>query len=135
MRALLSIATCLLLSGCTPAVYLNIYNATDATLTVVKPQFRHTLAIIIPPHEAADLPLTYQPGTRVVIRDSRHTWTYSPRSLFPPHSAYQEHTITMRAFSKIDSRGRVYLLAPPSDHGAPKEISQPAGFPVIPEKT
>ena len=136
MRALLLAGTtCLFLSGCTPAVYLNIYNATDYTLTITKPQFRRVLSISIPPHSAEDLPLSYQPGTQVVIQGPRHTWTYSPRSLFPPQSAYQQHIGVMRAFAKIDARGQIYLLGPPTDRGTPHEMSQPAGFPVKPEKT
>ena len=136
MRALLVAgAACLLLSGCTPAVYLNIYNATEEALTITKPQFRRVLTITVAPHSAEDLPLSYQPGTQVVVRGSRHTWAYSPRSLFPPQSAYQQHTGVMRAFAKIDARGQIYLLAPPGDGGTPHEIPQPAGFPVRPEKT
>ena len=136
MRALLIAATTsVLLSGCTPAVYLNVYNATEETLTITKQQFRHVLTIVIPPHSAEVLPLTYQPGTQVVVRGSRHGWTYSPRSLFPPQSMYQQHTGVMRALVKIDARGQIYLLAPPTDGGSPHETPQPAGFPVRPEKT
>ena len=132
MRALFSIATCLLLSGCTPAVYLNIYNATDFTLTIAKAQFRPI--ITIPPHASADLPLSYQPGERVVINSARRSWTYSPRSLFPPPSMYQQHTGVMRAFAKIDTHGQIYLLAPPAHGGSPRETPQPAGFPVRPQR-
>jgi hypothetical protein len=129
MRGLLVAGvTCLLLAGCTPAVYINIYNATEDTLTITKPQFRRVLTITVPPHSAEDLPLNYQPGTQVVIRGSRHTWTYSPRSLFPPQSMYQQHTMVMRAFARIDSRGEISMIVPAG-------TQQPRGFPVKPEKT
>jgi hypothetical protein len=132
MRALLSIATCLLLSSCTPAVYLNVYNATDSILTIAKAQFRPI--VTIPPHASADLPLPYQPGERVVISSARRSWTYLPRSLFPPPSMYQQHTGVMRAFARIDAHGQIYLLAPPADGGSPRETPQPAGFPVKPQR-
>ena len=135
MRAIFATGVLALLSGCTPGVYLNIYNATNDTVTIVKPQFRRTITIAILPHQAADVPLSYQPGSGIVIRDSRHTWTYSPESLFPPQSAYQQYTMVMRAFAKIDAHGRIYLLAPPSEGGSPREIPQPSGFPVKPQKT
>lgn len=135
MRTLVTGIASLLLGSCQPAVYLNVFNATEDTITIVKPQYRRTLTIAIPPHQAADLPLGYEPGTEIVIRDSCHTWTYSPRSLFPPSSVFQHYSITMRAYSKIDSRGRIYLLAPPSDHSGPKETTQPQGFPVVPQKS
>ena len=133
MKTLLSLATCLVLSGCSPAVYLNIYNATESTLTIAKAQFRPTITIA--PHASVDLPLSYQPGERIIISGPHHTWTYSPRSLFPPRSMYQEHTMVMRAFARIDTHGHVYLLSPPVDGGSPRDIPQPAGFPVKPQKT
>ena len=135
MRAFVIGIASVLLGGCVPAEYLNVFNATEDTLTIVKPQFQRTLTITIPPHQAADLPLSYQPGSHVEIRDSRHTWTYSPRSLSPPEFAFQEHTMVIRAFAKIDAHGLIYLLAPPVGGRAPHEISQPAGFPVKPRKT
>ena len=74
------IALAMLLGGCSPAVYLKSYNATDDTFTIARAQFRPI--ITVPPHSAADLPLGYQAGEHVVIHSSRHIWTYSPGLLF-----------------------------------------------------
>jgi hypothetical protein len=127
MRALpIVIALAMLLSGCSPAVYLNLYNATDDTLTIARAQFRPI--ITVPPHSAADLPLGYQVGEHVVIHSSRHIWTYSPGLLFPPQSMYQHHTMVMRAFAKIDRGGAISMIVPAG-------ASQPRGFPVKPQKT
>jgi hypothetical protein len=133
LRSSLLISQILLLGGCTPAVYLNLYNATEDALTVIKPHLRRV--ITIEPYTTADVPLVYVPRERVMIHGDRHSWTYSPRSLFPPHSMYQQHTGVMRAFGRIDSHGHIYLLAPPSDHNLPHDTPQPAGFPVKPQKT
>ena len=115
----------MLLAGCSPAVYLNLYNATDDALTIATSQFR---PITIPPHAAADVPLAYQAGEHLVIRGSRHTWTYSPRLLFPPRSMYQQHMMVMRAFARIDGRGQISMIVSPN-------TGQLQGFPVKPEKT
>ena len=116
----------MLLSGCSPAVYLNLYNATDDTLTVTKAQFRPV--VTIPPRTAADVSLAYQAGERVVIRSSRHTWVYRPRLLSPPYSMYQHHGMVMRAFATIDNRGEISMIVPPGTR-------EPAGFHVKPQKT
>ena len=42
--------------------------------------------------------------------------------------------MVMRAYAKINSRGRIYVFASPHDHETPDEIAQPAGFPVKPQK-
>jgi len=120
------LALCALLSGCTPAVYLNLYNATDDSLTVARAQFRPI--ITIPPRTAADISLAYQAGERVLIRSSRHVWVYRPRLLSPPYSMYQHHSMVMRAFAKIDSRGEISMIVPAGSR-------QPEGFPVKPQKT
>jgi hypothetical protein len=133
MRALLAIAVSVLLSGCTPAVYLNIYNATNSMLTIARAEFRPV--ITIPPHASADLPLAYQRGERIIISGAHHSWTYSPPSLFPPQSMYQQHMMVMRAFARIDSHGLIYLLLPPTNGGRPRDTSQPTGFPVKPQRT
>ena len=107
-------------------MYLNLYNATDDTLTVTKAQFR--AVVTIPPHTAADISPAYQAGERVVIRSPRHTWVYRPRLLSPPYSMYQHQGMVMRAFARIDNRGEISMIAPTGTR-------QPEGFPVKPQKT
>jgi hypothetical protein len=77
VRALLPIiAQSMLLFACTPGVFLNLYNATDETLTTTRAQFWPV--ITIPADTAADISLGYQAGERVLIRGSHHAWLYWP---------------------------------------------------------
>jgi hypothetical protein len=126
VRCLLLVSLILLLVGCIPAGYLNLYNATDDALTVIKPHLRRV--ITIEPHTAVDVPLVYVPGEQITIRGDRHSWAYSPRSLFPPQWMYQQHIMVMRAFAKIDRRGEISMITPAGTR-------QPPGFPVKPQKT
>ena len=118
-------ALAVFLSGCSPGLVLHLYNASGETLTVMNPPFRRT--VTIQPHTAADIGIAGD----VLIRSSRHSWFYAQTSALPPTSFFQQHTMLWRAFGRIDSRGRIYMLAPPQD-GAPREIAQPPGFPVQP---
>jgi hypothetical protein len=59
LRSLLLISQILLLGGCTPAVYLNLYNATEDALTVIKPHLRRV--ITIEPYTSVDVPLVLYP--------------------------------------------------------------------------
>src|SRR5437660_12618395 len=104
MRArTLLVALALFLSGCSPGLVINLYNATEETLTVTNPPFRKV--VTIQPHTAADVAAI---GGGVLIRSSQHSWFYPPqRSSFPPISLYQQHTMRWRAFGRIDSRGRI----------------------------
>jgi len=43
----------MLLSACTPGVFLNLYNATDETLTITRAQFRPV--VTIPAHTTGDI--------------------------------------------------------------------------------
>ena len=114
MRALvLPVAASVLLSGCSPGLVLNLYNATDDILSVTTLPFRHV--ITIPPNTAQDIGIAGD----VLIRSARHSWKYSSRSLDVPISLYQQHTMLWRAFGKIDACGQIYLFAPPPDHGTP----------------
>jgi hypothetical protein len=123
-----SVATllALLLSGCSPGLVLNLYNATEDALTVTNPGFHR--AVTIQPHTAADIHI----GNDVLVRNSHHNWLYSQTSALPPTSRFEQHTMLWRAFGRIDSRGRIYLLAPPHGEEGPREITQPAGFPLEP---
>ena len=127
--ASVSLLFAMLLSGCSPGLVLNLYNSTGDTLTVTNPPLRRV--VTIPPNTAADVDIAGD----VRIQSSRHSWSYSSASLRPPISILQKHTMLWRAFGKIDSRGDIFLFAPPSDHGTPQQTAQPAGFPVKPQKT
>ena len=122
MRALLLIvALSILLSSCTPGVFLNLYNATDETLSVSKAQSFTT----IPAHTAADISLGYQAGERVLIRGSHYAWVYRPHSLSPPYTMFQHQGIVMRAFARINRHGEISIIVPAG-------AQQPEGFPVRP---
>src|SRR5882724_2376455 len=77
-RAVVCLVLLTLLSGCSPGLVLNLYNATGDTLTVTNPPFRK--AVTIPPNTSADVSI----GTDVLVRSSRHAWQYSQRLLIPP---------------------------------------------------
>ena len=130
MRArLVLVLVSALLSGCSPGLVLHLYNGTQDTLTVTNPQFRR--AVTIQPHTAADVSISGD----VLVRTSRHTWFYPQASALPPTSVFQQHTMLWRAFGRIDTRGRIFVLAPPAtDAVAPREIAQPAGFPLQPRE-
>ncbi|MGC1320613.1 MAG: hypothetical protein WA849_00375 [Candidatus Udaeobacter sp.] len=106
-------------SARTPGVFLNLYNTTDETFTLTRAQFRPV--ITIPAHSAADIPLAYQAGERVLIRSSHHAWVYSPRSLSPPYPIFQHQGMVMRAFAKIDRSGEISIIVPAG-------TQQPEGF-------
>jgi hypothetical protein len=125
--ALLSLA--MLLAGYSPGLVLHLYNETEDALTITNPPFHKV--ITIQPHTAADAGAI---GGNVLIRTSQNSWFYpQQKSAFPPTSFYQQHTMLWRAFGRIDSRGRIYLLSPPRDGKAPHEIVQPSGFPLRPQ--
>ena len=130
MRArIVLVALVSLLSGCSPGLVLHLYNATSETLTVSYPPFRMTDTI--QPHTAADVGI----GGDVLISTPAHSWFYPASGAFPPKSLFVQHTMLWRAFGRIDSRGRIYMLAPPSGaEAAPRAIPQPSGFPLEPRK-
>ncbi len=118
-----------LLSGCVPGLVLNLYNATEETLTITNPQLRSSSSI--QPHAAADIHITDD----VLIHSPRGSWFYAQSSTVPPTPFFQQHGMRWRAFGRIDSRGRIFVLAPPSSEGAaPHEVEQPQGFPLQPHK-
>jgi hypothetical protein len=121
-HATLLVLFALLLSGCTPGLVLNLYNATGQTLRITNPQFRRVLTI--PPDTAADVAVSGD----VLVQSSGRSWTYSPGSMAPPAELFEKHGMLWRAFGRIDSRGYVSIRVP-------RGQSQPAGFPVRPQKT
>jgi hypothetical protein len=133
MRSLLFFGLVSLLSGCTPAVYIHLFNATAEQIVISKE--KSTEVVTIAPNTSADFTTFYLPPERLVIRTPKHSWRYSFMDLRVPPSLYQHHGMVMRAFATIDSRGQISLLAPPEDDGTPHKIPQPHGFPVRPEKT
>ena len=115
------------LSGCSPGLVLHLDNGTEEPLTVTNPPLRKT--VTIQPHTAADIGIAGD----VLIRSSSHSWFYPKTSTLPPASLFQQHTMLWRAFGRIDSRGRIHVLAPPRDDGVgPREVAQPTGFPLRP---
>ena len=74
--------------------------------------------------------------TDMVIGIDFHTVTIPPATTYyaivtkPAHGTLG----AMRAYAKIDGRGRIYLLAPPQEGESPRETAQPTGFPVDPRK-
>src|SRR4051812_5722640 len=104
MRVVVCLLLATLLSGCSPGLVMNLYNATGDTLTVINTPFRQTVTIL--PNTAADIGI----GTDVLIRSSRHTWHYSQALLIPPGHFFQKHIMLYRLFGKLDRRGNVYLF-------------------------
>ena len=133
MRALLLLVVGSLLSGCIPAVYIHLFNATGEQIIISKEKSKEVVTIA--PNASADFTTFYLPPERLVIRTPKHSWRYAFTDLRVPPSLYQQHAMVMRAFATIDSRGQISLLAPPDDHGTPHKIPQPNGFPVRPQKT
>jgi hypothetical protein len=68
-RFIILLAFSLILDGCTPAVYMHLYNATGQEIVVTKDKSKQV--ITISPNSVADFPLFYQPGERLLIRASR----------------------------------------------------------------
>jgi hypothetical protein len=129
MRAqLVLVSLTAILSGCSPGFVLHLYNATDETITVSYPPYRMTDTI--QPHAAGDVGVAGD----FVISTPAHSWFYPQTAARPPVALFQQHTMLWRAFGRIDSRGRIYVLAPPKGEGAPREITQPAGFPLQPHQ-
>jgi hypothetical protein len=121
-RATLLLLFALLLSGCTPGLVLNLYNATGQTLRITNPPFRRVVTIL--PDTAADVAVSGD----VLVQSSGRSWTYSPGSIAPAAELFEKHGMLWRAFGRIDSRGYVSIRVP---RGEP----QPVGFPVKPQKT
>jgi hypothetical protein len=121
------------LSGCTPALYVRLLNATGELIAVS--MSRSTDVITIPVGAAADVP-PFQLDERLLIRTSKRLWSYSMRDFYQPRwplELWEQHPGVMRTYARIDSRGRIYALAPPKGREPPREIPQPRGFPMSPK--
>jgi hypothetical protein len=122
-----------LLSGCTPALFVRLFNGTGELVTVSKSRSKDI--ITIPPGTAADVP-PFQLDERLILRTSKHSWSSAMHDFYQPHwplSLWEQHPGVMRTYARLDSRGRIYALAPPTGRETPREIPQPAGFPMSPK--
>ena len=131
LRLICLLAVGFSLSGFTPGLLIRLYNETGEDITVAKDKSKRVTTILT--GKTGEFSPVYLPGERLLIRSSKHTWVYSPRTLFPPTELYQQHGMIWRAFARIDRHGNIYMFAPPHDHGSPEEIAQPKGFPVKPQ--
>jgi hypothetical protein len=125
------LAIMFLLSGCTPALYVRLFNATGKLITVSKSRSNITT---IAAGTAVDIS-PFQLDERLLIRCSNHFWSYPMRDFYQPHwplALWEQHVGVMRTYARIDSRGRIYVLAPPEGSGQAREIPQPRGFPMLP---
>lgn len=133
-RLLLAIVFATFLSGCSPAIVLNLYNAAGDTINITRDRFPKDTTTIAA-GTSGEFPIAYVPGERLHISTGKHSWTYSLHDIFPPRSFLSETFMTMRGYAKIDNRGNIYLLSPSRGEERPHEITQPTGFPVKPQKT
>ena len=129
------LALALLLSGCSPALFVRLLNATGDSITVSNTSSKKTLTI--PPGTGADVSL-HDPREQLFIRSSRALWSYSFREFYQPRwplSLWEQHAGVMRIYARLDSRGRIYVWTPPGGSQAAHEIQQPTGFPLRPHET
>jgi hypothetical protein len=131
---LLLVPLSLMLSGCTPAVYIEIYNGTGDVITVSTDSFPKAIAVA--PNISAKLPLIYSQGQhleRLFVRTSHASWFYYFKSFHIPESSWKHGTLgTMRVYTILDSTRRIFLLTPPDGGAIPQRAQQPHGFPVSP---
>jgi hypothetical protein len=131
LRAALLAPAALLLSSCSPASLIDLYN--DSGDTIVVTALDHSISV--PPHSSTQFDFVLARGQHwesVTVTKRGKTWRY-PQRLFSriPWESWQRGPFeSRRAFVSVDSHGRIYLRSP---SGA--LISQPAGFPLSPEKT
>ena len=131
LRAALLAPGVLLLSSCSPASLIDLYN--DSGDTIVITALDHSVSV--PPHSSTQFDFVLardQHWESVTVSRRGKTWRY-PQKLFGriPWESWQRGPFeSRRAFVSVDSHGRIYLRSP---SGAP--ISQPAGFPLSPGKT
>ena len=130
-RVALLASAVLLLNSCTPASLIDLYN--DSGDTIVVTALDRTVSVT--PHSSVQFDFVLARGQHwesVTVSRRGKMWHY-PQKLFGriPWDSWQRGPFESRqAFLSVDSRGRIYLR---SANGAP--ISQPTGFPLLPEKT
>ncbi len=126
-------AIMLVLSSCTPTLYVRLFNATAELITIGSTQSKEGTRIA--PGTAADFSM-FAPPNRLFICSSKHSWSYSMLDFYQPRwplALWQQHAGVMRPYRRIVSAGRICALAPPVAGHLPREISQPAGFPIRPK--
>src|SRR5437899_794508 len=129
---LAAVTGCILLfHSCSPASLVHLYNDTGATIIVTTRGGR----LSVPPESSTQFGLvlaTDDHWESLTITAHGKTWRYLQR-LFTciPWESWQRGPFESRnTFVRLDSRGRIHLTA--ADGSA---VSQPSGFPLVPEKT
>jgi hypothetical protein len=127
-------ASCVLLSGCSPVVDAEFQNATSQPIVVTN---RGELAfqVTIPAGGSATLNIFVSRSPQrpdFSISSSGRVWLYHSSSFSELGWVYWERRPVegKRLHVSVDARGRIYLRSP---SGA--SVSQPRGFPILPEKT
>jgi hypothetical protein len=130
-RVALFAVTILLLQSCSPASLIDFYN--DSGDTIVVTALDRTISVA--PHSSTQFDFVLARGQHwesVSVTRRGKTWRY-PQKLFSriPWESWQRGPFeSRRAFVSVDSHDKIYLRSP---SGA--LTSQPAGFPLSPEKT
>jgi hypothetical protein len=138
MRALFVVigmaASCFVLGGCSPVVDAEFQNATGEPIVISnlgEPAFH--VAIPASGSAALDIFVSRSPHRpEFSISSAGRVWVYHSTSLTGLGWDYWERRPfeAKRLNISIESGGKIYLLSP---SGA--SITQPRGFPVVPEKT
>jgi hypothetical protein len=120
----------LLFQSCSPASLIHLYNDTGAMIIVTT----RGGSLSVSPHSFAQFGLvlaTDQHWESLTITAHGKTWRYLQRVFTRiPWEAWQRGPFESRnAFVRLDSRGRIYLTAADGT-----TVSQPSGFPLLPEK-
>jgi hypothetical protein len=83
MRVLLLVGTLSLLSSCTPAVYIDLFNATGDDIVITKDKSK--AVVTIPRNASPGFTTFYLPGEHLTSRTPKHSWQYSfPQFRVPP---------------------------------------------------
>ena len=141
--ALLSMAACGVLTGCMPLWQIELRNDTGEDIAVIGSAGPKD-SIVVPrgSSKALDLAMGQDDySERFSVKTSSTSWSY-PRFHKLLHSLvraslWQEQSFpfgVFRAFARIDTQGRIYLLSPPKGGSGPQLLTpQPAGFPLKPQ--
>jgi hypothetical protein len=136
---LISAATCLMLSDCTPLQDIELYNDSGEDIVVRGVAgAEHTVSIARGTSKSLDLLVIRigQPKT-LSINTPTGSWSYSHHQQafgrIPPPLWHGRAFGARCAYARIDSHGRIYLLSPQAHGRAPESIEQPPGFPIKPQ--
>src|SRR5215470_16385382 len=84
-RLLATVLLGTLLSGCSPAIVLNLHNATGEAINITRDRFLKD-ATTIAPDTSGEFPIAYVPGEKIHLSTAKRSWTYSLHDIFPPRS-------------------------------------------------